>query len=82
MVGFAEIVATNSTTEHLRYKRCENAVLIYENGVHKFTFKGQNYLFQIRQSLVGTGNIVFYGILSDDKTFAGNVCVEFVPKTV
>lgn len=80
MNGFVEVVATNSATEHLKFKRSDNAKLYFADGIHILEFLGQKYLFNIRQSMVGKDNIVFYGLLSDDKSFVGNICIEFVPK--
>lgn len=72
------IIGTNDAFKDLQGQEDKEFVLInISDSVHGFTFKGVNYLFDIKGSIFSKEDtIILTGFLSDDTKQVGKIAIE------
>jgi hypothetical protein len=79
MTGKIKIVGTNAATYFLRDQEDNQATLVSSGLLHNLTFKGQEFLFDLKKTIVIENAILFWGWLSNNQS-AGQICFEFEQK--
>lgn len=75
---YCKVIGTNDAFKELQGAEDEEFVLInISDSVHSLTFKGMDYLFDIKGSIFTRENtILLTGFLSDDTKQVGKIAIE------
>lgn len=78
-----KVVGTNDVSKHLQDKIVNYDIINVESGLNacvtQITIDEQKYLLDAKRISLREGICLIQGMISDDKTFVGNVTLEFKP---
>jgi len=78
-----KVVGTNDSSSHLQDKIVQYDIINVESGINacvtQITIDDQKYFFDGKRVSLREGKCLIEGMISDDKSFAANIALEFKP---
>lgn len=78
-----KVVGTNDSSSHLQDKIVQYDIISVESGINacvtQITIDDQKYFFDGKRVSLREGKCLIEGMISDDKSFAANIALEFKP---